>query len=231
MRNPLGELREDFLPRSRFRAAEPPRTLGDLRFRRLLGPEAWEALPAAVRARFSKRLRAGASATYDGIIIEHRMSHAGWLLAQACRLIGAPLPLDRTAGTAAVVSVTEDGDSAKSCGAQVWTRIYARRSGFPQVIHTAKRFAGPTGLEEYLGAGIGVALAVEPIAQGLRFSSAHYFVVIAGWRLRVPGWLIPVRLRIEHRDIGCGQFFFTLRLHHRWLGELMHQTGLFRDRA
>ncbi len=227
MRETLRDLHEDFLPRSRPRVKHGELPLGDLRFRRVLGAEAWDGLPQAVRARFSKRLRAGASASYDGVILEHRMSRSGWLLAQLCRVIGAPLPLERLAGTAAVVTVTEDGDS----GGQVWTRVYARRSGFPQTIHSAKRFAGPTGLEEYLGAGFGIALDAEPVAQGIRFSSAHYFLAVAGRKLRLPAWLAPGRLRIEHRDIGCGQFLFTLRLDHPLLGELMHQTGLFRDRA
>jgi hypothetical protein len=226
-REATDDLLRDFLPRARLRPAGEGEELGDLRFRRLLGPEAWDALPAAVRARFGRRLRAGASATYDGVILEHRMSRCGWLLAQVCRLIGAPLPLDRTQGTAAVVGVTEyDGGEG-----QAWTRVYVRRSGFPQVIHSAKRFAGPTGLEEYLGAGFGVALSVAAIAQGIRFASAHYFVLFAGRRLRIPAALAPGMLEIEHRDIGCGQFLFTLRLVHPLLGELMHQTGLFRDRG
>ena len=226
MRQALSDLGKDFLPRTRPRRKPGEEPLGDLRFRRLIGAEDWDRLPAAVRMRFSKRLRAGASATYDGVILEHRMSRCGWLLAQAMRLIGAPLPLDRTAGTAAVVTVTEDAPT----GGQVWTRVYARRCGFPQVIHSAKRFAGPTGLEEYLGAGLGIALRAESIAQGIRFSSGHYFIVIAGRRLRLPRWLVPGRLLIEHRDIGCGQFFFTLQLDHPLFGQLMHQTGLFRDR-
>lgn len=221
----LDRLHDDFLPRRRARTSDHFQPLGDLRFRRLLGADAWETLPEAVRARFAKRLHVGATATYEGVILEHRMSRCGWLLAQLCRLIGAPLPLDRTKGTAAVVAVTEDGDG----GGQVWTRVYARRSGFPQVIHSAKRFQGETGLEEHIGAGFGIALTVGPIAQGVRFASDHYFFELTGLRLRLPRWLVPGTLAIEHRDIGCGQFLFTLHLEHRLLGTLMHQTGLFRD--
>src|SRR5262249_13184901 len=69
--------------------------LGDLRFRALMSEEAWASLPLAIRHRFSKRLAAGQTIVYAGEILESRMSRAGWWLAQAARLIGAPLPLTR----------------------------------------------------------------------------------------------------------------------------------------
>lgn len=211
--------------------AEPadraPQGLIDLRFRQLLGAQDWASLPAAVRRRFGKRLGAGESANYAGQVLQCRMSACGWLLAQACRLIGAPLPLERDGEVAAVVSVTEDGVS----GGQVWTRVYARRRGFPQVIHSAKRFAGPTGLEEYLGLGVGIALVACAIPHGIRFSSDHYFLRLGRLRLALPHWLGPGRLTIDHADCGAGSFTFTLALHHRLLGELMHQHSCFCDQS
>ncbi len=202
----------------------PAAPLADPRFRRLLGA-GWSALPAAVRQRFGKRLGPGQSANYAGEVVLCRMSLAGWLLAHAARLIGAPLPLDRGGGVAAVVSVTEDGAS----GGQVWTRVYARRRGFPQVIHSAKRFAGATGLEEYLGGGVAIALAVSPIAGGIRFASDHYVLVLGQRRLRLPALLAPGRLTIDHVDCGDGSFLFSLALHHPLLGELIHQISRFHD--
>ncbi len=92
-----------------------------------------------------------------------------------------------------MVTVTEHGPS----GGQVWTRLYARPHGFPQAIHSAKRFAGPTGLEEYLGHGFGIALRVRAIAGGIRFTSDHYFLSIAGLRIRLPRWASPGRLTID----------------------------------
>ena len=168
--------------------------LVDLRFRQLLGAQAWADLPAAVRRRFGKRLGAGQSANYAGRVASCRMSFCGWLLAQACRLIGAPLPLEREGGVAAIVSVTEDGAS----GGQVWTRVYARKRGFPQVIHSAKRFAGPTGLEEYLGGGFGIALRVTATEGGIRFSSDHYFLQLGPIRLRLPRLLAPGSLTLKN---------------------------------
>ncbi|MEE4451519.1 DUF4166 domain-containing protein [Novosphingobium resinovorum] len=213
------------------RAAGAPMTrpcggyLDDMRFRALLGAAAWERLPAAVRARFAKRLLPGRSVSYAGQVVTCTMRPVGWLLAQGCRLIGSPLPLGRDAGVAAVVTVTEDGAS----GGQVWTRMYARPRGFPQVIHSAKRFAGPTGLEEYLGAGFGIALAVEACERGIRFRSDHYFLAIGPVRLRLPRWLAPGALSIDHQDRGEGAFAFTLSLRHRLLGEIIRQVGHFHD--
>ncbi|MEM7780369.1 MAG: DUF4166 domain-containing protein [Pseudomonadota bacterium] len=201
--------------------------LADLRFRQLLGAAGWDALPAPVRKRFGKRLSAGQSANYVGHVNECRMSLSGRILAQACRLIGAPLPLERDGGVAAMVSVTEDGKS----GGQVWTRMYARKRGFPQVIHSAKRFAGPTGLEEYLGRGIGIALNVSAVPGGIRFSSDHYCIAIGPMRLRLPALIAPGQLHIDHIERGDGEFTFTLSLNHALLGEVIHQECRFCDQA
>jgi hypothetical protein len=207
------------------RATGRPAAVGDLRFRTLLGADTWAALPGAVRERFAKKLGGGAAVTYVGEVAECRMAPAGWLLAQLARLIGSPLPLGRDIDVPAVVSVTEDGAS----GGQVWTRIYGRRRGFPQVIHSSKRFAGPTGLEEYLGRGVGIALRVSGDASGIRFLSDHYFLAIGRWRLVLPRWLAPGDLTILHQDRERGSFAFILALDHPLLGPLIHQTGIFRE--
>lgn len=200
--------------------------LHDLRFRTLLGPDAWSRLPPAVRHRFGRRLAAGTAVTYVGTIVDSRRTRAGRMLVNLCRLIGDPLPLEAEIAVPAVVTVTEDG----ATGGQCWTRLYGRPRGFPQVVHSSKRFAGPTGLEEYLGYGLGIALTVTADEKGLRFLSDHYFVEAGGIRLRLPSWLAPGRLSITHRDLGDGLFAFVLSLHHRLFGEIVSQTGIFRER-
>jgi hypothetical protein len=197
----------------------------DMPFRRLLGEARWTLLPAATQRRFARHVAADACVSYVGEVIECRIGAAGWLLAQACRLLGAPLPLSRDTGVAASVSVTGDLDG----GGQYWTRQYGRRHGFPQVIHSCKRFAGPTGLEEYLGLGIGIALTLDVADRTLLFVGDHYFVKLGRFRLRIPRWLAPGDLVIGHVELGEGRFAFTLDLVNPRFGELIHQLAVFAD--
>lgn len=203
----------------------PPAPIGDLRYRALLDDAEWSALRPAIRKRFSKRLAGPRTAVYAGEITEAHVTRAGWLLAQILRIVGAPLPLGRDTGMPATVTVTEDTDGR----GQFWTRIYGRRHGFPQVIYSSKRFSGPTGLEEYLGYGLGMALTLDAEGNALHFRSDHYFVALFGRRLRMPRWLSPGAATISHIDQGGGSFIFRLELRHPLLGVLIHQAALFRD--
>jgi hypothetical protein len=205
--------------------ASHTRLLDDNRFRALLPPEDWGRLPVAIWRRFSKRLVDGATVVYVGEVEEAFFSRAGWWFAQAARLIGGPLPTGAATRVPMIVTVTEDAAS----GGQVWTRICARRHGFPQVIHSAKRFAGPTGLEEYVGFGISMALKVSVAHDALVFSSAGYAVQLGRLRLPLPEWLTPGELTVTHSDLGCGLFRFTLEIVHPRLGRLLRQSAVFRE--
>ena len=203
----------------------PPETLADLRFPALVPARDWSALPAPVRRRFSKRLAPCESALYGGQVIETRVTWLGWLLAQGARLIGAPLPLAAGGRAAASVAVTED----PALGGQIWTRIYQRPGCFPQVIHSLKRFAGPTGLEEYVGYGIGMALTLQVERRALVFRSAGYFLQVGRRRLAIPRALTPGDMEVVHREESDGRFSFTLSLTHRLFGRMIHQVALFRE--
>lgn len=202
-----------------------PNELGDLRFRALMSEADWAALPLPIRRRFSKRLAGGDTAVYVGEVLDNRMSRAGWLLAQAARLIGGPLPLVCEPHAPSVVTVTEDVATA----GQHWTRLYARRRGFQQVVHSSKRFAGPTGLEEYVGCGVGMALTIHVENAALVFRAAHYFVQVAGLRIPLPAWASPGRLSVTHAELGDGRFLFKLEIIHPQLGLLICQTAAFQE--
>ena len=127
-----------------------------------------------------------------------------------------------------MVTVTEDMAS----GGQIWTRLYARRKGFPQVIHSSKRFAGPTGLEEYVGRGVGMTLTMRMPATARWCSAARsYFLQLFGRRCLLPAWLSPGTLYVTHAEVADGKFSFTLQIFHPRLGLLMRQTAVFREIA
>jgi len=202
-----------------------PAKLSDARFRALVGEAAWARLPEPVRRRFSKRLAPGEALIYRGTVVATDLSFAGRVLAFLTRAIGAPLPLtDGATGPALVVVVEDEG-----LGGQIWTRMYGRPGRFPQTIHSAKRFRGETGLEEYVGYGIGMALRVTVEEGALVFRSDHYFVGIGRWRWRLPKVAEPGRMQITHREEGDGAFSFLLALTHPLLGRLLHQLAYFHD--
>lgn len=210
---------------------EPPASFHtpDDRFRLLLAPSGWQSLPIAVRRRFSTPLAPGEPRLYRGHVRETVLSPLGRLIANLARVAGSPLPLTHGSTGPASVMVTDN----PSLGGQVWTRIYARPGQFPQVIHSAKRFAGSTGLEELLGPwrGFGLVmklkLAVDHSA--LVFDSAGYALIIGNTRLALPAWLSPGRCRITHRATGPDTFTFTLELTHPWFGLLCRQDAEFAD--
>ena len=211
----------------------------DLRFRALVGEEAWARLPDSVCRRFSKHIEPGAAVIYRGEVVLTEMSRAGRILAHLAKVVGGPLPLDNHATGESVVSVTEEAGAL----GQTWTRSYARSGQGPQIIGSMKCFRGSTGLEEHVGAGIGMALSVSVEGGALHFRSDHYFLELVGWRLRLPRFMEPGSMEIVHEDRpdldergercagqgNRGAFSFRLTLTHPFLGCLLHQLGHFRD--
>ena len=207
--------------------ASATKLLDDSRFHALLPDEDWGRLPVAIWRRFSKRLEDGRTILYIGEIDEASLSRIGWWLVQAARLIGGPLPTCAETGVPMIVAVTEDAAS----GGQIWTRICARSRGFPQVIHSSKRFAGPTGLEEYVGFGVSTALRVGVEREALVFRSAGYSLQLGPLRWPLPVWLAPGDMTVTHSDLGDGAFRFTLEIIHPRFGRLLRQSAVFREAA
>ena len=212
------------------RIAEERFIEADTRFRDLVGVESWVQLPAAVRRRFSKHFKPSQAVLYNGHVAETRLSRAGRLLSLLARAIGSPLPGPDGNTGAAAVSVMQDAMT----GHQSWTRTYERAGCFPQVVHSMKRFAGPTGLEEYVGSGIGMSLVLSVEDGALVFRSGHYFFELGPVRVRLPRMLSPGVMEIVHRDEPdyrglASAFSFRLTLTHPLLGCLVHQLAYFKE--
>jgi len=206
-------------------AAASPAPLGDTRFRTLLGEVAWSHLAQPVRERFSKRLSPGSVALYRGHVVTTELSRLGWLLAQAARLIGSPLPTMNHAVGPAVVVVSED----TATRGQRWLRIYERPGRKPQMVLSTKNFRGQTGLEEDVGAGISMQLRLAVEDGALVFRSQRYRVSWRNIGFTLPEFLSPGAMTIVHTQQEDGSFSFGLTLRHPLFGQLLHQLAYFRD--
>ncbi|MEO1205082.1 MAG: DUF4166 domain-containing protein [Pseudomonadota bacterium] len=198
-------------------------------FEKLLSPGAWRALPQEVRKRFAAEPGEKRPKIYAGHVVETKLSIAGHILARVAGLIGTPLPETNGATGPSSVSVAHN---AKLDG-QIWTRIYGRADRFPQVVHSVKRFQGPTGLEEFVGPGatwgIGMTLRLSVENSALVFRSDRYFVQLGSLRMTLPRWLSPGEMAITHRQLRGCEFQFLLELEHAVFGPLIRQDCIFAD--
>ena len=99
------------------------------------------------------------------------------------------------------------------------------------MVRSAKRFDGPTGLEECVRFGVGMSLRTYVEQRALVFRSSGYFVRIGPRRLPLPGWLMPGEMEVVHREEHDGRFSFVLTVRHPLLGEILRQIAFFRDSA
>jgi hypothetical protein len=196
----------------------------ETRFAALAG-DAWTRLPAPIRRRFSRHLAEGRRIVYLGEVAATHLTMVGRLIAQLARLVGAPLPLE--AGGCLPVAVIVTG--SERLGGQVWTRIYDRARGFPQVIQSVKCFGGATGLEEIVARGVGMRLKLSVRDRALVFRSAGYFIRCLGVELPLPDWLTPGVLEVVHREEAAGRFSFSLSVTHSWAGHVIDQRAFFRE--
>ena len=184
----------------------------------LLGPS-WSELPVRTRARFGVERE---MVCYHGRVVVSECTLLGRLFRQLGRLVGSPLPFDDTIGPATVVVM------ATGRGSSSWTRIY-RRNGRAQAIRSVKRFAGPTGLEEYLGLGLCMALRLRVDNVSLLFQSAGYSLAVGKVRIPLPNWLTPGRLLVRSTELEAPSFRFCLTLNHPRFGEVLRQEAVFED--
>jgi hypothetical protein len=182
----------------------------------LVGPAGWARLPQAVQSRFA----AGhADTVYQGRM-ELRCSALGRLLAWVTRPLRSPL-------TSACVQDIPASVHVSSVGAGVvWERRFGHGAG---TVRSTKELGPDGGLQERTDGGLAMQLAVFEQDGALVFESRRYFLACGRWRLPLPNFLSPGTCRVEHRDLGQGQFRFSLSMQHPLWGETFFQTGVFAD--
>lgn len=193
-------------------------------FESLVGAEGWRRLRGDIRRRFMQKPKAGCDIHYNGVMEKVDCSWTGWILAQLCRLIGMPFAPHRGCDVPTAIRLIDDGR-----GGVIWQREYCYAGRKPARVQSTKR-SGPDGsLLECVGLGLGMRLAVFEANGDLHFLSLRYFCHIGGHYLQLPHLLSPGTAHVIHRDLGDGQFRFTMTIHHALLGTLFHQDGVFPD--
>lgn len=197
-------------------AAAPPDHTPD--FQALVGDAAWFDLPAAVRARFTDHR----PRIYPGVM-DCRSSALGWLIAQACRLIGMPLAPWRGSAVPVDVRVWQAPDRAL-----VWDRAY-RFAGRAPILVTSRKLMERGALLEIARGGLGMRLTARVEGHALVFITDRYILRLGALLIPIPLWLTPGKAEVIHRDLGGGAFRFSMRFVHPLAGETIFQSGDFRD--
>lgn len=192
-------------------------------YRELLGAEAWARLQPEIRQRFSVRPADRTGIVFQGTG-EVRRSRLGWLIAQACRLLGTPVVPQAGRAVAVAVELTADRR-----GGVCWRRRYRFGPGREAVARSTKRISRDGAMEEHLGLGLAMRLEVFERAGNLHFLSTEYRWYLGAWSLKLPGWLSPGTTEVVHAQLRGAQFRFTLRVVHPRFGELFYQDGVFRE--
>ena len=201
----------------------PPEEMGaGVDYRRLLGDEAWQRLPRAVRRRFSHEC--SREVTYVGRMERVVLNPAGRVLAAACRWVGEPLVAAEGTGVPAHVRVFTERR-----GGTVWERAYHFRGRPTRTVRSAKRLDRNGVLVECLGFGMHMALRVREVRGELHFESRGYYWQAFGLRVPLPRRWFPGETLVVHRDEGAGRFRFLLSIRHPLFGEMVHQDGVFQQ--
>ncbi len=182
----------------------------------LVGPSGWSRLPSAVQSRFAP---GHADTLYRGHMNLH-CSGMGRCFALLARVLGSPLTPARAAGVPTTVKVFARGNGV------VWERRFDHGVG---TVRSTKEVGADGALQERTDGGLTMSLAVFEERGALVLESRRYFLAWGRLRIPVPAFLSPGVCRVEHRDLGAGQFRFTLSMRHPLLGETFSQTGVFAD--
>jgi len=187
--------------------------------RRVLGTDAWQRLPEAVRERFGETTVA---VTYAGGFEVVQASFLGRVFAWLGVLFGMPVVPRTGNDVAARVQVVPNAQGVE------WTRIYEWSDGAAHLVRSTKVVTSDGALIEKLPARLCMPLDVYEAGRVLHFvSRGYYFDLGFGFRLRLPALFSPGITHVEHIDLDHGWFRFTMTVTHPLFGELFFQTGRF----
>lgn len=197
--------------------------------REVLGDEAWNRLPAAVRERFAD---VAEPVTYAGAFEVVGASTLGRIFAWLGILFGTPVAPRAGTHVEARVLVRPEGNGV------AWNREYRWADGTRHLVRSTKVVTDDGVLIEKLPARLCMPLDTFEEGGVLHFVSRGYYFDLRigdlglgdlrlGFKVWLPKLLSPGVTHVEHIDLGHGWFRFTMTVTHPLLGEVFFQTGRF----
>ena len=190
--------------------------------REVLGYDAWNRLPEAVRERFADP---HAVTLYAGAFEIVRASLLGRAFARIGTLFGTPVAPRVEDHLESYVAVRPRGEGV------AWDREYRWADGTRHVVRSTKVVDEHGKLIEKLPARLCMPLDTFEEGGVLHFVSRGYYFDLRvgglGWRVWLPALLSPGVTHVEHIDLGHGWFRFTMTVMHPLFGEVFFQTGRF----
>ena len=185
--------------------------------RDVLGTEAWNRLPEAVRERFADTAEA---VSYAGAFEIVRASALGRLFAWLGTLFGTPV------APRAELNVEARVHARPNALGVAWDREYRWADGARHLVRSTKLVDEHGKLIEKLPARLCMPLDTFEDGGVLHFVSRGYYFDL-GIKLWLPRMLSPGVTHVEHIDLGHGWFRFTMTVMHPLFGEMFFQTGRF----
>jgi hypothetical protein len=186
--------------------------------REVLGAEAWNRLPEAVRERFANTAEA---VNYAGGFEIVRASVLGRVFGWLGTLFGTPVAPRAGLNVEARVRVRPDAHGV------AWDREYRWADGTRHLVRSTKVVDEHGKLIEKLPARLCMPLDTFEDGGVLHFVSRGYYFDFMVLKLWLPRLLSPGITHVEHIDLGHGWFRFTMTVMHPLFGELFFQTGRF----
>lgn len=194
-------------------------------FRKILGDE-WKNLHVDIQARFAKNPGVGAPLYYTGFLSELNCSRLGKFLGMITMpfIKGALIPY-----TDKNFPVDIQVYSKPDCPFIFKQRIYRLHNRKPIQFTSYMRESEKGEVLEYVGAGLGMKLALHIHEGNLYFTSDGYFWDVFGFRIPLPGILTPGKTFLCHRNDNPTQFNIRIEIKHALFGTTFTQVGVFHE--
>lgn len=186
----------------------------------------WDRLHPNIQKRFAHNLKDDETIIYEGEMLEMRRSFMGWLFAKLTQPIGNPLSSHQ--GTHVKMEVTLFKKPNRL--GTFWQRKYELPNRKPYVVVSSKQENKQGEMMECVGGGFGMKLHVYEEDGSLHFKSYQYFWKFMKFHIPIPEWLSPGATHVIHSDLDDDRFTYTIKMHHKQLGETFYQHGVFQQR-